>query len=86
MIWRVCLITLLCRNSKNGALNLITSIIVSIFNSFPMDIEEDTGTLEILKKKYIMSGRGKGGKSKVKYALIYIENLSACYFHFNCHR
>ena len=81
MIWRVCLITLLCRNSKNGALNLITSIIVSIFNSFPMDIEEDTGTLEILKKKYIMSGRGKGGKSKVKYALICIENL-----HFGCHR
>ena len=72
MIWRVCLITLLCRNSKNGALNLITSIIVSVFNSLPMDIEEDTGTLEILKKKYIMSGRGKGGKSKVKYALIYI--------------
>merc|ERR1712110_1362022 len=34
--------------------------------SFPMDIEEDTGTLEILKKKYIMSGRGKGGKSKSK--------------------
>merc|ERR1712079_887910 len=49
-----------------GALNLITSIIVSVFNSFPMDIEEDTGTLEILKKKYIMSGRGKGGKSKSK--------------------
>ena len=44
-----------------------------------MDIEEDTGTLEILKKKYIMSGRGKGGKSKVKYGLIYIENLSTCY-------
>merc|ERR1712077_66525 len=66
MIWRVCLITLLCRNSKNGALNLITSIIVSVFNSLPMDIEEDTGTLEILKKKYIMSGRGKGGKSKSK--------------------
>ena len=80
MIWRVCLITLLCRNSKNGALNLITSIVVSAFNSFPMDIEEDTGTLEILKKKYIMSGRGKGGKSKVKYVLIYTENLSTCYF------
>ena len=44
-----------------------------------MDIEEDTGTLEILKKKYIMSGRGKGGKSKVKYVLIYIKNLSTCY-------
>merc|ERR1712024_21818 len=34
--------------------------------SLPMDIEEDTGTLEILKKKYIMSGRGKGGKVKSK--------------------
>merc|ERR1712083_1099977 len=34
--------------------------------SLPMDIEEDTGTLEILKKKHIMSGRGKGGKSKSK--------------------
>ena len=44
-----------------------------------MDIEEDTGTLEILKKKYIMSGRGKGGKSKVKYALIYIANPFTCY-------
>merc|ERR1711934_409639 len=58
--------TLLCRNSKNGALNPITFITEFVFNSLPMDIEEDTGTLEILKKKYIMSGRGKGGKSKSK--------------------